>query len=303
MGEPDSIYCDCECSMRRDCIKSAEEPNNRVHIANLRTGARRAYPGFISHFSPVRQKIVGKAEDEPGWEDGIYALDVNTGELERLIGMPEMQRFAEAMEKTFDGDLWRFSHPYWSPNGEHIMFQIKVGESRPYNDFIFYADADGSNVQLIGKKPMHVQWWNNETVFGHDWQQKNDKYMRRWNLEGKAVETVVGYGNHGAVSPNRQWVVTESWYGEEPIYLWLYRRGYTEPVEVLYEQAGQVGDISFWDKRSHTHPAFSRDGTRVYFNAITPGDEGAQVYAYDLDELMRSTAAASGSTPWKGEKK
>ena len=132
---------------------------------------------------------------------------------------------------------------------------------------------------------MHVQWWDNKSLFGHDWHDKGDYHMRRYDLKGALLEEISGPGCHGAVSPDRNWIVTESWYGSDPIKVFLYKKGETEPAKLLYWQRAVVKGIKFWDVRSHIHPAFSRDGKRVYFNG--QGSDGkSKVWCYDLSEFM-----------------
>ena len=109
--------------------------------------------------------------------------------------------------------------------------------------------------------------------------------MRRYDLKGKMLEELSGPGCHGAVSPNRNWIVTESWYGSDPIKVFLYQKGETEPAKLLFQQQAVVNGIKFWELRSHIHPAFSRDGKSVYFNG--QGSDGkSKVWCYDLSELL-----------------
>ena len=155
------------------------------------------------------------------------------------------------------------------------------------HDYIFYCDENGENIRFIGLKPMHVQWWDNHSLFGHDWQDKMDYHMRRYDLQGNMLEEISGPGCHGAVSPNRKWIVSESWYGSDPIKVNLYKKGEINAAKLLFEQAAIVQGIKFWEVRSHIHPAFSRDGKRVYFNG--QGKDGkSKVWCYNLADLMEN---------------
>ena len=255
-----------------------------VHLPDLKV---RTFTGSIDEYSPANGKIIFCVRANEKLDAGIYALDVKTGERTCLVTMASMERFAPAMNRPFDPKLWHFSHPCWSPDGKRIIFEIKAGaKSTNKDDYLLHAKADGRDVTLIGLKPMHPHWWDNETVFGHDWQQKNDKHFRRWGLDGKVIDELAGAGCHGAVSADRQWIVTESWYGADPINLRLLRRGQVEPVATLYSQKRKVRGRDFWGVRSHVHPAFSADGKRVYFNAWPEDEPGPQVFCCDVSKLV-----------------
>jgi len=263
--------------------------NCRLHFYNVNEKTESVYTGDIDEYSPKNNKIIfcSKNKDTTVLESGIYEFDLDTRESRQLIDMDRMKSFSDTMEQKFEPEIWRFDHAYWSPDNQKIMFQIKADKgSNPEGDFIFYASADGSGVQYIGPKMMHVQWWDNSTVFGHDWQQKKDKYMRRWNLHYEVVETVCGSGNHGCPSPNKELIATETWYGSDPIRLRLYKRGNSEPSEIIYEQTRNVAGRDFWEIHSHMHPSWSRDGSRVYFNAMPEKDGVSQLFAYDVPEKL-----------------
>ena len=264
----------------------ADVASFRVHLADLGTGQTRVLEGSVGEYSPVNGKIVFHSPGKT-LPRGIYDLDVETGARRLLIGMDDVEPFADTMRKPFLPQQWRLDHPYWSPDATKLTFQIKADtHSNPEGDFSFCARADGSDIRYICPKPMHVYWWDNESISGHDWAVKRDKHLRRWNLEGQMIEEVAGHGCHGAVSPDQEWVATESWYGSDPIVLRLYRRGGPEAVADLYVQPRDVNGEDFWEKHSHMHPAWSRDGKRVYFNAWPAEFPGPQVFALDVSRYL-----------------
>lgn len=56
---------------------------------------------------------------------------------------------------------------------------------------------------------------------------------------------------------------------------------------VLYVQPNMIGDNSFWKTRSHVHPAWSRDGRRVYFNAWPADSSRPQLMVADVATLLK----------------
>lgn len=260
-----------------------------IYHHNLKTGTIKKYAGGqISDYSVANNKLLFINKNINKGKVGFYLLDFNTNEIRCLVSVEDVVKLKNEIGTENPVEHWRIDHPYWSPDGKKINFQIKTkkDKSTREDDYIFYSDENGENIHFIGKKPMHVQWWDNQSVFGHDWQDKMDYNMRRYNLEGKMIEEISGPGCHGAVSPNRAWVVTESWYGSDPIKVYLYKKGETNPSKLLFEQPAIVNGIEFWEVRSHIHPAFSRNGKKVYFNG-QGADGKSKVWCYDLTDLVK----------------
>lgn len=269
------------------------EGGDRVHIIDLAAGTTRVVAGAISDYSPANGQIcfrINQGESD-SLVPGIYVLDPNRGVSTLVVGRADVKEFATAMKVTRAVELWRFDHPLWSPDGKRMIFELKTGPaSRSMDDFLLVADANGSRRSLFGHKPMHPGWWNDNLIFGHDWAHRNDKNFKLWTPEGHITTTVAGEGCHGAVSPDREWIATESWYATDPIVLRLFRRGQTQPAAILYVQKERSREL--WTMRTHLHPAFSRDGRRVYFNAWPAGAKGPQVMAVDISAVLGDGSAA-----------
>lgn len=267
--------------------------DNIIYIHNIYTGEIDQYEGSqISDYSSTNNKILYKSKGKKRKEKHVYVLDLNTKTTTSLINIYDVEKLREEMGTETPIKEWNFDHPYWSPDGKKIMFQVKAklrDENRKVlksEAFLFYADANGKNIHCAGYKPMHVQWWDNESAFGFDTNKKTGHHMHRYDLNGKIIqENVIGHGNHGTVSPNQEWVVTDTWYKTDPIKVHLYGIGDIYPTKVLFAQPKVVNGKDFWDVHSHIHPAFSRDGKKVYFNGMAK-DGLSKVWCYDLTEIV-----------------
>jgi len=265
--------------------------DNIIYIHNIYTDQVDQYEGSqISDYSIVNHKILYKSKGKNKADKHVYALDLNTKTTAPLISIDDVVHLKEEMDTDIPVSGWNFDHPYWSPDGKKVMFQIKAklktkkGGTKKREAYFLFADADGSNISFAGPKPMHVQWWDNETVFGFE--TDGEHHMNLHDLEGKIIEEdLAGHGNHGTVSPNREWIVSDTWYRTNPIQVLLYKKGETYPRKVLFEQPDVVNGKDFWDIHSHAHPAFSRDGTKVYFNGQAK-DGLSKVWCYDLSEII-----------------
>lgn len=171
---------------------------------------------------------------------------------------------------------WMIAHAELSTNGTYISIRLdpKKGQEK-----IVSCKTDGSDVRAFNTaaKPLHQQWYDDTTIFGHQRGGGPDQLKcQRWDRDGKFVETLGGPGNHMGISPDRRYLVSENIYTSDPVVMKLYRTGNTEPLAVLMN----VPQGPIWVNGTHVNPAFSRDGRYVYFNM--PVDGVPQLHRIDL---------------------
>lgn len=258
-----------------DRLAYQDVATHTLHIVNVDTLQEVVYEGGVDNYSPVLGRMY-YCEGRPDRKSVRY-LDLATGDTHTAVRLEEMARFGPLGGKPCTPEDWRFAHAYIAPDGSRIAFAIFVG-LRPERAYVFIAQPDGSDVRFYGPKPMHWTFHDPDSLFGHDQQDVKDHWMRRWDLQGNILEVLSGPGCHGTISPDGRWIVTEDWYASDPVNILLYRRGEREPHRVLATMSPT------WHLQVHVHPAFSRDGRRVYVNYNEPGGRGAAVYAIDIDE-------------------
>jgi hypothetical protein len=243
-----------------------------LNVVSIDSGRERTLDGGLDNYSPeLRRSYYHVGLDG---QPAVGFVDLETGRNQIVVTMEQMQAFAESIQLPFEPE--GLAHSYIAPGGGCIAFRV----GRKPNNIIILADPDGGNLRLFGLKMMHWQFLDEQSFFGHDDVFVGDKHMRRWDFEGNIIEELSGPGCHGTISPDGQWIVTESWYRSDPVDIFLYRRGDVEPTCIL------ARGIPPWETRAHVHPTFSRDGRRVYFNYNTQGSRGSQVYCCDLDPLI-----------------
>jgi hypothetical protein len=212
-------------------------------------------------------------------ERGMYSVNARTGEERLILATRALLPFAEKIGVP-DSGKWVIQHGQWSGDGSLIALKLYADKHLPC--MLFTCRPDGSDIVCFGPKPMHFQWYDDQTLFGHDSEvddgQPNNRELRRWRRDATVVETLGGYGCHPAMSPDRQWIATETWYGSDPVRLMLYRRGKTVP-DLLLETMAPVNAI--WTLSAHANPSFSRDGKRVYFSRAV-ADGLSQAYYVDV---------------------
>ncbi len=94
--------------------------------------------------------------------------------------------------------------------------------------------------------------------------------------------------NHADASPNRGWYAGETAdYGGSPIPFALFRKGETAVYEMLWQHS--FSNV-VWTDQNHVNPAFSHDGTRIYFNYAVDSNRSVAAYV-DIADIIRVKAS------------
>lgn len=181
---------------------------------------------------------------------------------------------------------WIMGHAQLSTDGTHISIRL---DPKKGTEQLVTCKVDGTDVRLFatGRKPLHQQWYDGSTLFAHERigtpaDGGPRLQAKRWDRDGKFIETLAGVGNHMGISPDRKYLASENHYELDPVVLKLYRTGNVEPLAVLMNvPAGPI-----WKMRTHVNPSFSRDGKKVYFNK--PVDGMPQVVRADISAVIRA---------------
>jgi Tol biopolymer transport system component len=261
-----------------DDSRIAYSDDGRIYIIDVDSGAvlHGPYEGGLGHNTVENHILLSAGKDNPYGPSGIYEINADTGEIQLIRSDVSHAAYQSEFPDGYNPDetTWKTLHLQYSPSGSRISYRFDaahksfVGNDRQEEFKLVYTmNRDGSEPVLFGPKPMHFSWFDDHSIAGHDNQiddgLPDNKHARRWDRQGNFIETLAGYGNHLAFSPDRQFYATESWYGTVPVVLRVYRRGETAP---LLQRVVSEDDNTTWDLRYHVNPSFSRDGRRVYFN-------------------------------------
>lgn len=206
---------------------------------------------------------------------GLYLYKAGT--VTQVVDLEKDLGKLKALYKDSDEPAdWMIAHAELSPKGTYISIRLdpKKGQEK-----VVTCRADGSDVRPFNTpaKPLHQQWYDDTTIFGHKRGGGPDHLQcQRWDRDGKYIETLAGPGNHMGLSPDRRYLVSENIYTSDPVVMKLYRAGHTEPLAILMN----VPQGPIWVNGTHVNPAFSQDGRYVYFNM--PVDGAPQLHRIDL---------------------
>jgi len=234
----------------------------------------KALAGRIGH-ETHEQKFLFSHPDSTTQLSSIYEYDVANQTKQKIADVSDFQGLKnQFFDDQFTGNSqWNILHLQYSPDGSKIAFRMDVGPSNEKYKHLVTMDKDVKNIQYFGPKPMHFAWYDNKHIMGHDNQiddgMPNDKSLRSWDQEGTLWQTLAGPGNHLGASSDRTYFASESWYGELPVVISIFRKGELTP---FWQDTVSTDGNTTWELAYHTNPAFSRDGKRVYFNkCVAPG--------------------------------
>ncbi|MDZ7723558.1 MAG: discoidin domain-containing protein [candidate division KSB1 bacterium] len=259
---------------------------NKVYIIDINTKSVKFSVNAknIGHNVFNDKLLLGDA----GSVDGIYTFDCATGQKKLIISKDKVGTLCNPLiGGNDDPSTWGLGHFQFSQDGAVIAIKIKAGGSEK-NKYLITCKVNGEDLENFGPKPMHFFWYDSSTIAGHDNQiadgQRNNRQMRRWDRSHQLIETLAGSGNHAAMSFDKQWYASDSWYHSSSVKLSLYKKGTTQPRAVL-----NLGSFSntVWTLGNHLNPAFSRDGKRVYFIKPANNDGKSQAYYWDLTRQIQ----------------
>ena len=237
--------------------------------------------GYASGADPA--DIVARPED-----DGLFLLDLSTGESRLLISIAEVVRAARG-EEVPEGAAW-FNHVLFNTDGTRLLFFSRVLDESRFRSSLWTIRSDGSELECqIGFR---------YTISHFDWIDA-DRILISTDVLGQGmqfVEFTVGQGDfapfgdgqlpsdgHASLSPDRRWLVCDTYpMGPERLSdLMLYdvRRRAKVTLGKLHSPEPFRGDI-----RCDLHPRWSRDAKTVSFDSIHEGSR--QIYLADISGLV-----------------
>lgn len=253
--------------------------NLKLRVVDVQTGKdlldKTLVASEIGHETFNGRLLYSICEGKVPGEPAIYELDCNTQQVRTVLRLKDMSSLPlpSFLEKDSLYPLmrWQLSHLQYSPDGKKICFRIEMGPKED-NIFLGVCNIDGTGLK-VWMKPLHFLWYDNNSIIGHLSNEPDgkrpDPYERRysltrWDLDGKIIQKMMApRGNHLAISPDRNYFVSESFYKTNPVIVTLYSgKPGTKPVEIVRFDPLNIT----WEKKFHVNPSFSRDGKRIYYS-------------------------------------
>jgi len=225
-----------------------------------------------------------KVKEKAPEDDGIYRMDLRTGEYVLVISLAQMATFRPRSDMK-DAVHW-FNHLLVSPDDQRFIFLHRwspvIGKRRLTR--LFTANLEGGDIYLIADDDMtsHFDWRDTNHILA--WARKKgvgDYYFlftdrsEEFQIIGKGI---LNRDGHCSYSPDRQWILTDTYPDQEnKRTLLLYHPEAKRLIKLgrFYSPPKLRGAI-----RCDLHPRWSRDGHYVCFDSAHEGQR--QMYIIDV---------------------
>ena len=226
-------------------------------------------------------------------DDGIWVMDLATGDHSLILSL---QAIAAARPEPIGDAKLLINHITFNTDGTRLVFLARIfpTEQFGWKTAIFTVNRDGSELYLLQDYgyASHYHWRDAVHVLFHSDAGKahdhgaGDLYL--FTDRTRTVETIdpafFSEDGHCNYSPNRRWLLYDSYPRDDYRYLYLYdlhgKRGYT--LGTFYAPP-EINAISH-DIRCDLHPRWSADGQCVSFDSLHEGFRG--VYVMEVGAIV-----------------
>ena len=275
---------------------------------NFETHAVRTLNSAVAAISPVEpigiglnfarmahcRAVVGYANDidpetwvENPEDDGLFLMDFRTGKSRLLLSIAEVIA-ANPCAETQVGNAW-FNHVYFNADGTRILFLCRVRTPRTWSTSMWSVNVDGSDLEMqipYGYHTSHFAWRDTEWIMASTDYLGEMRFIefrdRLGDFQPFGGDKLPSDG-HNAFSPDRQWVVCDTYPKNEArlAELMLYHIDSGEKISLgkVHHPEQYTGDI-----RCDLHPRWLRDGKAVTFDSVH-GDT-RQIYLVDVSDMV-----------------
>ena len=208
-------------------------------------------------------------------DDGIWLIHLDTKQRELLFNLATLMSHQPRPE--MEAADHKINHIIYSPTGKRFVFMHRWIGSQGKFSRLYVADSDGDNLRLLLDERMvsHYSWQDdNHLLTWARTDEAGDHYYLinvetgQWEIVGEGVLDVYGDG-HPSFSPNRRWIITDSYPDRA-------RQQHLLLFEVdtgrLIELGKFLEPLSFnGPNRCDLHPRWSPDGNLISIDSSHEG--------------------------------
>lgn len=292
-------------------------------ILNVRTGEKRILPLPIASVSQDGKTAVsinfsrvfwfrpgyGYAGIDDPWtaqlhpaDDGVYCIDLDTGECKLVLSLDDMFRIAEPyMHSEQERTEWKYlvNHINISPSGQRflVLFRgraLKRTTGVSWRTYTITANIDGSEPYvLLDDVASHLHWRDDENIMiyantygDHVWGCYLFRDRTHEYLKFDPKNTMPGDG-HCSFSPDRKLILNDTYYdGEGYITLYLYNIEEEKTAALAKIASRSYDELADVDMRCDLHPRWSADGSQISFDSVHEGHR--HIYRIRMEDLPKN---------------
>jgi len=226
--------------------------------------------------------------------DGLFLLDLESGSrklilpYETIINQhPQPEDYEIAGERMLDVIFQWMNHACFNSDGSRVMVLNRFKKVWDMKTYMWTMNLEGGDLMCSLPHKYWKQWGISHQLWGRTPREiivdgdnehtKIDRYHHRYLIfnepEGadsaQVISTGLGYPGHLIFSPDKQWLVADSYPWDELQYLNLTRvsDGMVKHIGTFFHSKDQHGD---W--RCDLHPRWSADGNYLSVDTIHYGE-------------------------------
>lgn len=214
--------------------------------------------------------------------DGLFRVDFETPDEAELV-VPFSELIADA-GTTVSQDAHYIHHVLYSPSGDRVVFLHRwIVDGKRHTQLCYVDERDEWRVVLENPYLSHFCWLDDEHLFLWG---GSDKFGRGYHVvdvtsgELSYIDALAGFGDgHPSVSPDGQWIVTDSYpdrVRKRSLTLYNLDTGEVVSLGEFFAPFGYDGQ-----QRCDLHPRWSPDGRFVSVDSAHEGMRRSHVLEID----------------------
>jgi len=218
--------------------------------------------------------------------DGLFLVDMISGHSQLLKSYREIINCHPMQYSLADRYLW-LDHPGFNCDSSQMLFLFRdcADPFHPtsWHTNMFTMNVDGTNLRCTlpdaywGQKITHQLWGRtpNEIVVDANWQEKGSEYVvfdhRLMPPFATRISTGLGHSGHLVFSPDRQWLLADTYPDKNGKQLLAVVNLKTEKLHLIgeFNHVQPIGTCI--DVRCDLHPRWSNDGSIITVDSIHNG--------------------------------
>ena len=211
-----------------------------------------------------------KSEYDDYEHDGIWKVDVNTGEINLLLSIAEILKF-EHIDR-FDKGKHFLNHIMMSPNGSSFIFIHRYYVNGVRYDRLMLYDFKQLKVLMNERIQSHYCWLDDTSVFGYG-EYEGKRSFNAINVKTGVVtkheKLTAKHPRDGHPTVFGDWIGIDDYPNlsrMQPMIAYNYK---TKEIKWLGEFYHDLKHKDY--NRCDLHPRFSKDGSQIYLDTIYSG--------------------------------